>query len=305
MYKFLRSEWIVWVLLLGGIILYQIVQRYVEQYIFIMLAYFFVCGIIVKARNKLVQIEYNSRSTEIVEKVLELSKFENNTLKAPAYALYLRPFLSDSDGLKSGMSKLSFYFGGFGFVAGDRGTGHSLTPEAKLAESIEDMLRLPLVVVGIPTSDIDSIEGAGRVLLDSNWKNEVQELIRYSRLIIILPSNNEGTLFEVETIVSNTAFLEKTVFLIPPRGENDELDAQALDALDVLNRFEGYGDNPYWETWSKEWKDISMSGRAVFLYKDGPVYNAANAKSYEALMAGVYRLALRYEYYPHREEKSG
>lgn len=292
-------------LLLGGIALYQVVQRYVEHYIFIMLAYFFVCGIIVKARNKLFQIDHNSRSTEIVEKVLELSELEDNSRKTPAYALYLRPFLSDSDGLKSGMSKLSFYFGGFGFIAGDRGTGYSLTPEAKLSESIEDMLRLPLVTVGIPASDIVSIEGAGRVLLDSNWKNEVQELIRYARLIIILPSNNEGTLFEVDTIVSDPAFLEKTVFLIPPIGENEELDAQALDALDVLNRFEGYDDTPYWEIWYKEWTDISASGRAVFLYDDGPVYNSKSAKSFESLMAGVYRLAPKYEHYPHREDKSG
>jgi hypothetical protein len=71
---------------------------------------------------------------------------------------------------------------------------------------------MPIVALGKP----GEVQGVGRILMNENtWKEAVSELLRHSSLILCIPSNHPGTLWELDEIIGN-GYLSKVVFLMPP-----------------------------------------------------------------------------------------
>lgn len=78
--------------------------------------------------------------------------------------------------------------------------------------------RLPLIAAGRPD---DLRGGAGRLVLPSeNWRPIVAELARRAELVLIMPSANPGTLWEMRWLRQYRRF-EGTVFLMPEQQNDD------------------------------------------------------------------------------------
>jgi len=72
---------------------------------------------------------------------------------------------------------------------------------------------MPLVAVG----DKHRSFGASKVLTtDSAWKQLAVDLMRRARVIVLLPSQQPGTAWEIEQILRTPDLRTKTVFLMPP-----------------------------------------------------------------------------------------
>jgi hypothetical protein len=79
--------------------------------------------------------------------------------------------------------------------------------------------RAPLVALGRPGEAV----GAGRILTeDERWKSDIVTLMRRAKGILLVPSDREGTIWEIDTLRAE-GLLGNVVFVMPPlsRGEYD------------------------------------------------------------------------------------
>ena len=80
----------------------------------------------------------------------------------------------------------------------------------------------PMIALGLPGESI----GAGRIQTDDQtWIDTISLMIQHSKLLILVPSSNPGTLHEIAMISSNH-WLDKTVFIMPPTALDSRLDYQ-------------------------------------------------------------------------------
>ena len=149
------------------------------------------------------------------EVVLEIAKGS----RKGAFALYLRPFFSSGGMALPGGAPESWSSG-------------RLVLAIDLEQVLEDALALPLVKVGaaesnlgcgsvevndveLPASVRGLIESADR-LDGAKWQVVVRSLIERAEVVVLLPADRPGTLWEVDLILADPGFLNKTIFLMPP-----------------------------------------------------------------------------------------
>jgi hypothetical protein len=118
------------------------------------------------------------------------------------FFLYLRPFGS-TNAYKITDSHLNLFSWEIwerdGFDDIERLVARALSPTASF------------VALGKPGEH----RGAGRVLTtEKDWKEELAGLARRAKLIVIVPSYHEGTLWELQLLVSEK-YLDKTIFMMP------------------------------------------------------------------------------------------
>jgi hypothetical protein len=94
--------------------------------------------------------------------------------------------------------------------------------------------RAPLVALGRPGEAI----GAGRILTDdASWKGDVVTLMQRAKGILLVPSDRDGTVWEMDTLRLEGLF-SKVVFVMPPlsKGEYDTCERwnAAKRAMDTL-----------------------------------------------------------------------
>jgi uncharacterized membrane protein YgcG len=120
-------------------------------------------------------------------------------------------------------------------VTGKLGVG-GIDLETAIAYNLDRML--PVVALGKPGEAF----GAGRILTtDQHWKEEILQLIENAKLIMIIPSHHEGTLWEIGRLREGTYF-DKTIFVMPPEIKLDggwlsETWSQAVEAALGLRLF--------------------------------------------------------------------
>lgn len=132
----------------------------------------------------------------------------------PEYLLYLRPFNTTSN--------LSIY--NTGFVDSTGGAGAMLPGayqhkyfdmETRIADSLAG--EEALISLGEPGEAF----GAGRYLTDeNNWKVVVSKFIDNAKHIFVIAGPQEGTIWEIEQILSR-GYLPKTTFLTAPKPQSD------------------------------------------------------------------------------------
>jgi hypothetical protein len=130
------------------------------------------------------------------------------------YILYLRSFTSDEIILpKPRLPLLSKVL--------------SLRPfPVHLEEELFDVTDgyLPLIAVGRPGGNQELIGGLAyrEYLKDENWQTYVREKIVAADSIVLLINSTGGVLWELESVISHSAF-SKTLFLIDPRAKDNEV----------------------------------------------------------------------------------
>jgi hypothetical protein len=130
------------------------------------------------------------------------------------YVLYLRSFTADETILpKPRLPVLSRVL--------------SLRPfPVRLEEELFDVTDgyLPLIAVGRPGESQELTGGLAYrdYLKDENWQTYVREKILAADSIVILLNSTGGLLWELENVLSHSAFA-KTLFLIDPRAKENEL----------------------------------------------------------------------------------
>ena len=137
--------------------------------------------------------------------------FEGLTVKAPVedYVLYLRPFAS-TDQISETHANVVPIRTGVGaptaYLAGE----DRLEFEAVVEKALNKFG--PLIALGEPMEHL----GAGRIkVTDDTWQAVVRLLLNNARLIVLLPSSREGTLWEVDQILSSDA-KGRTLVIDPP-----------------------------------------------------------------------------------------
>jgi len=83
---------------------------------------------------------------------------------------------------------------------------------------------VPLIAVGRPGGSKELIGGLAYrdYLKDENWHTYVREKILAADSIVLLLNSTGGVLWELENVLSHSAFA-KTIFLIDPRAKDNEL----------------------------------------------------------------------------------
>ena len=143
----------------------------------------------------------DGRAAALVGRLLDTS----DSAAALRYVLFLRPFsttgrLAVSNPKPRWLPLLPSYF------------AHEATLEFEtvLSEALEP--DLSLVALGRPGEHV----GAGRVAVtDDDWKRLFQRLVKDARWIVMIPSHQGETRWEVRQLVAQE-YLRKTVFLMPP-----------------------------------------------------------------------------------------
>lgn len=174
----------------------------------IVLGYFFVCGLIVLARNKSLQERLDVDARQQLE--------ERGTR---AFVLYLRPFSIDYRMRKRALSILAILFGGFGFFVADRKFGYSLTSEQELEGEIRNF-DMDFITVREP--DTGQSEGAGSIQLEGNWKTSVCKLMNRSTAILYVGGNTPGAVYELDQILLYEALAEKSILIVPGFDTHDK-----------------------------------------------------------------------------------
>jgi hypothetical protein len=119
------------------------------------------------------------------------------------FFLYLRPFDSTNayrivDAHRNAFSMETYQRDGFDDI------------ERLVARALESTA--PFIALGVSGEH----RGAGRATVDeSAWQAKIGALMQQAKIIIIMPSSNEGTLYELKLLVSER-LLEKTLFIMPP-----------------------------------------------------------------------------------------
>lgn len=122
--------------------------------------------------------------------------------EADPFALYLRPFVSGGRLLCRNTLE----------SAGDRSIlGRVWDAELNFAVALESWM--PLVAIG----DRSRGYGAAKLQLsDEAWQTEMRRLATHAALIITVPFNRPGTLWEVRQLFSDNRIRSKTLFFMPP-----------------------------------------------------------------------------------------
>ena len=163
-------------------------------------------------RLRRVQVEKDRLAREI-SNILNAEDFIEKDLPTD-FALYLRAFMTTNKFIMNGMDL-----------------------ETILAYSIAPTL--PVIALGQPGEHL----GAGRIQTsDEHWQEEIIRLFENAKLIIIIPSHREGTLWEINNLKQRN-YLQKTVFIMPPE-------------------MNFYG-KPYSETWNKAVTSAAACGVAL------------------------------------------
>ncbi len=131
---------------------------------------------------------------------------------APAYSLYLRPFVS-TDSIEDYGAAIAVP--GAGLALG----GERFELEAQVERATRGLGRL----IGLG-GQVEHI-GAGRVTVgEQEWRDAIRTLMQNSRIIVILPGARQGTLEEIDMVLGGD-LVRKTVFLDPPNlGRNKRFD---------------------------------------------------------------------------------
>jgi hypothetical protein len=141
------------------------------------------------------------RAATLVSRLLEMP----DSASVPPYVVYLRPFattgrLAVANPKPRWLPLLPSYF------------AHEATLEFETVLSEALQPDLSLVALGRPGEHV----GAGRVAVtDDDWKQAFQRLVRRARWIVMIPSHEGETGWEVRQLVAQE-YLGKTVFLMPP-----------------------------------------------------------------------------------------
>ena len=148
------------------------------------------------------------------------------------FVLYLRPF-SSTDALQE--TKVSA-------VQVQTGTKHIIigTDKLEFETQIERAVRPIGTLVGL--GDPLEHEGAGRIpVSDETWQDTITKLMTHAELIVMLPSPDGGTRWEVDTLLKSNR-MEKTVIVDPPNAASRRKDYDPVsewnEARDV---FAGHG----------------------------------------------------------------
>ncbi|TVT76290.1 MAG: hypothetical protein FHP92_09730 [Denitromonas halophila] len=132
---------------------------------------------------------------------------------APRFAVYLRPFsvtgrLTVTNRRWRGLPLMPAYFAHEAEMEFERVLAAALSPD------------LPLIALGRPGEAI----GAGRIAVtDAAWKTMFQQLIKHARWIVMIPSDQGETRWEVQQLVAQQR-LGKTVFVMPPALKRGRID---------------------------------------------------------------------------------
>jgi len=162
------------------------IQRYFETG-FALLALCTLWVIAYQLRNCLLKAQDKKR-TEFAQAVNYLVN-DDSYLEDAEYdfSLYLRPFeITQAYRYRNPKFKSFFSPSAFQYKIAD-------DFETLLAQALEH--RLPLIGFGIP----GEASGAGRITItDEVWKGKIERLMKTCSLIVVVPSSNAGTLWEVK-----------------------------------------------------------------------------------------------------------
>lgn len=147
-----------------------------------------------KHKKKIAQASRDEKAHKMISEIRMDGK--------PKYSLYLRPFLSTGK-----IQITDFEARGVTFISPEA----ERDLETVFAEALEPIA--PLIALGIQGEQ----EGAGRVhTLNKNWQSDFIILAENAKLILLLPSNRSGTLWEIHWILKNKV-LNKCFFFMPPQ----------------------------------------------------------------------------------------
>jgi hypothetical protein len=125
----------------------------------------------------------------------------NNKQNLFSYSLYLRPF-DTTNALHT--QKID-------------GGGDMLSEYGQSSLDLEYLLtrisgsNQPLIGLGNP----GEMNGIGRILTsDDHWKEMIKELVKHSQNIFIIPSDHEGTLWEIQ-LLKEMKMLDKCIWIMP------------------------------------------------------------------------------------------
>ncbi|KAA3655011.1 MAG: hypothetical protein DWQ11_02335, partial [Proteobacteria bacterium] len=131
----------------------------------------------------------------------------------PPFALYLRPF-----SVTGRLTVVNRRLRGLPFMRGYYAHEAEMEFERVLASALAPAL--PLVALGRPGEAI----GAGRIAVgDTVWKAMFQRLAGAARWIVMIPSDQGETRWEVQQLVAQ-GLLGKTVFIMPPALKRGGID---------------------------------------------------------------------------------
>lgn len=228
----MRHHNLMGILMTGGIL--AMLVSFFSPYKYLYLLYFSLCGAFVYARN----IHYQSREDR--EAVRISSGLQTIELLKQAdedrFVLFLRPFSIDGEMRRPSLSISSLLFGGFGFLAADRYSGRALTAEGKFAEEIKSSLGLSTITVAEPRKENVKSQGAGQFHLSEDWKGTIKLLIEKAELVLKVPGDTAGSVFEFDYIFSSPENLSKTIFLIPPISATGKLNDARIIALRIIRK---------------------------------------------------------------------
>ena len=139
-----------------------------------------------------------------------------------AYSIWLRPFTSTGRcwvtvrSGKAGGRNDPAYLVGYRVVVGDL--------ETMLAAMMEPVA--PVIALGRSGEQV----GAGRIdVPEERWQEAFTVLARSARAIFLLPSEREGTHWEIDFLIGEPELLDRTVFVVPPPLFNRKIFAVERD----------------------------------------------------------------------------
>jgi hypothetical protein len=152
-----------------------------------------------------------TRSYDVKTKYIN-TKPENSGTTASRYALFLRPFATDSISIKNN-NELNILRG---FLP-----GHHLIRDSKTTfdEHIRRSLPSDFEFLSI-TSDLTHIGAAAIQTADDNWKNTFRRLANRSSIFILTPGLREGIEWEIMSI-SKMSLHSKCLFIFIPTDKHD------------------------------------------------------------------------------------
>jgi hypothetical protein len=152
------------------------------------------------------------RAAALVARLLDMP----DSAPVPPYVVYLRPFattgrLTIANPKPRWLPLLPSFF------------AHETTLEFETVLSEALQPDLSLVALGRPGEHV----GAGRIAVtDDDWKQVFQRLVKKARWIVMIPSHEGETGWEVRQLVAQE-YLGKTVFLMPPTLRPGSVDIAA------------------------------------------------------------------------------
>jgi len=183
----------------------------------------------------------------------------NNTLD---FALYLRPFnskgLVKKRNLLARLNPLDFR----NYIH----TNNWITLEENLNTTMKK-LGHPFICIDNPKETLN----IGSILMsESNWRNKVSPLIQDAKMILMLPSQQTGTLWEFEKILHD-GLIEKTLFILPGLNRRNSYRLSWNETCKTfLNKFEislpSYEKKLVFFTISKNRK-VTVIGKSKYLFR--------------------------------------